>query len=554
MSRAGDVAAGLIAALGEDLIADLDEITLEEALASLPEDERDELTDLLDDEAGRESPEAFMLRLVPSEPPPRHTVPLRDFFRRARQAQIREAHSMPPRHAKTVTIMRCLAWWIVTAPKDMCAYVTYSSTQARKKSRIIRELVERAGVVLQRGSRSLEQWQTREGGGLHAVGAKGGLTGNGYSGVVVYDDPYKSLIDAASATERDKIQELFQAAVMTRLEGASVLVMHTRWHSQDLIGWLEAEKAWAVVNIEAIAPANDNLLAAPDPLGRAPGEALWPELFPVERCAGPCHHNGHLEDIREQVGPYIWDALYRGRPPRRGGSVFAVDDGARFTLAEFAVAGHRVGIGCDPAATAKTSADYSVIVVGAMVGRGADARLWILDVVRRQVELPDLVRASLPITARWPGAPLFCEAVGGFKSVPQTIRDVDLTVRRRELEAEVAAWTAGGCVGPSPAILAPERVKVVPVYPTADKLLRAQAVAAAYNAGRVLIPVDAPWAAALVAELRAFTGVGDANDDQVDALAHLWNGLFRTAAGNVIGGVMTADDFRGYVETVEAAS
>lgn len=552
MNRTGGVAAGLALALGEDLIGEIDEITLEEALASLPEDERDELTDLLDDEAGRESPEAFMERLVPSEPPPDHTVLLRDFFKRARRQQIREAHSMPPRHAKTVTIMRCLAWWIVTAPKDMCAYVTYSSTQARKKSRIIRELVERAGVVLQRGSRSLEQWQTREGGGLHAVGAKGGLTGNGYSGVVVYDDPYKSLIDAASATERDKIQELFQAAVMTRLEGASVLVMHTRWHAQDLIGWLETEKKWKVVNIEAIAPANDNLLAAPDPLGRQPGEALWPALFPVARCQGPCHHNGHLEDIREQVGPYIWDALYRGRPPRRGGSVFGEDAG-RFTLAEFQISGHRVGMGVDPAATESTSADYSVIVVGAMLGRGADSRLWILDVVRRQVELPDLVRATLPLTNRWPGAPLFCEAVGGFKYVPQTIRDVDLTVRKKEHTAAVAAWEEAGRVGGVPPI-APPRVKVVPVYPTADKLLRAQAVAAAYNAGRVLIPVDAPWAAALVAELRAFTGVGDANDDQVDALAHLWNGLFRTAAGNVIGGVMTADDFRGYVEPVEAAS
>lgn len=552
MSRTGGLAAGLIAALGEDLIADLDEITLEEALASLPDDERDELTDLLDDEAGRESPEAFMERLVPSEPPPRHTGPLRDFFHRARRAQIREAHSMPPRHAKTVTIMRCLAWWIVTAPRDMCAYVTYSSTQARKKSRIIRELVERAGVVLQRGSRSLEQWQTREGGGLHAVGAKGGLTGNGYSGVVVYDDPYKSLIDAASATERDKIQELFQAAVMTRLEGASVLVMHTRWHAQDLIGWLESEKKWRVVNIEAIAPSNDNLLAAPDPLGRAPGEALWAELFPVARCPGPCHHNGHLEDIREQVGPYIWDALYRGRPPRRGGSVFNSDDAGRFALAEFKIDGHRIGMGVDPATTASTSADYSVLIVGAMLGRGADARLWILDVVRRQVELPDLVRATLPLTARWPGAPMFVEAVGGFKAVPQTIRDVDLTVRKQEHAASVAAWEeAGRVVGVPP--IAPARVRVVPVYPTADKLLRAQAVAAAYNAGRVLIPVDAPWAAALIAELRAFTGVGDDHDDQVDALAHLWHGLFRTAAGNVIGGVMTADDFKGIVEPSEAA-
>lgn len=542
MNHARRLAPALIEAMG------FDEPSLEEALASLPEDERDELVALLEEESGQESAAEFLARLVPSEPPPKHTRLLIDFFERARHEQIREAHSMPPRHAKTVTIMRCLAWWIVTHPKDMNAYVTYSATQARKKSRIIRELVERAGVALMRGSRSLEEWRTVHGGGLHAVGAKGGLTGNGYEGIVVYDDPYKSLIDAASENERDKIQELFQGAVMTRLQGASVLVIHTRWHVHDLIGWLENDRGWTVHNVEAIAPANDNLTAKPDPLGRAPGEALWPELYPVKRCVGPCAHNGHLEDIQEQVGAYIWDALYRGRPPRRGGAVFG--DPASFTLADFKLDGGRVGIGCDPATTASTSADHSVLMVGAMVGAGATAKLYILDVIRRQVEMPDLVRLAIPLTTKWPGAPMFVEAVGGFKAVPQTIRDVDTTVRRSEYERDLATWIASNPgrpanEGPS---MPPPRVRVVPVYPTSDKLLRAQAVAAAYAAGRVLIPVDAPWAAALIAELRAFTGVGDLSDDQVDALAHLWNGLFRSTGGTIIGGVMTAADFPGYVE------
>ena len=544
MTRAPKVAAQLSDAVAEMLR--LDDLELQEALDDLPDEERDELLELLEDELGTESPSDFLARLVPSEPPPDHTRLLRDFFERARHRQIRECHSMPPRHAKTVTVMRCLAWWIVTHPLDMCAYVTYSSTQARKKSRIIRELVERAGMPLMRGSKSLEQWQTVHGGGLHAVGAKGGLTGNGYEGVVVYDDPYKSMIDAASARERDTIQELFQAAVMTRLQGASVLVMHTRWDVGDLIGWLASEKGWRVVNVEAIAPANDNLLGAahePDPLGRAPGEALWPAMFPVKRCAGPCSHHGHLEDIQEQIGPYLWSALYLGKPPRRGGAVFG--DPTMFDRATVNLDGARYGIGVDPAATAKTSADHSVALAGAMIGRGAESVLYVLDAVRAQVEVPELVRLLIPLTDAYPGAPWFVEATGGFKAVPQSIRDVDATIRRQEHERALEKWRAdresGVATGNAPPIT-PPRVHVTPVYPTVDKLLRAQAVAAAYNAGRVRFPVGAPWVAKVIAVLRAFTGVSDLHDDDVDALAHLWNGLFRTSGGMLIGGVLTSDD------------
>lgn len=538
-------------------LLNLDEPTLAQALADIEREHgtaaRRELEELLAAEADVEDPAAFLERLVPTEPPPGHTRLLIDFFRRARHEQLRECHSMPPRHGKTVTIMRCVAWWIVTNPADTCAYVTYSADQARSKSRIIRELVRRAGVPLMRGSANLKEWRTEQGGGLVADGAMGGLTGKGFQGVVVFDDPYKSLLDAASPRARQKIQELFEAAIATRLEGASILVMHTRWDVNDLIGWLAKEKKWRVINIEAIAPdvANDNL-AEPDPLGRAPGEALWPEVYPATRCKGPCGHNGHLDDIREQVGPYVWAALYCGRPPRRGGAVFG--DPTQYQLAAFKLHGHRVGIGGDCAVTAKTSADYSVLIVGAMIGVGTAARLYILDVVRRQVELPDLVRLAMPLTEQWPGAPLFIEATGVGAGVPQTIRDVDATMRQLEHERAVAAWrevNPGASNDNAPA-MPPPRISVTPVYPTTDKLLRAQPVAAAYLAGRVLIPSDAPWAAALIAELRAFTGVGDVHDDQVDALAHLWNGLFRDGGGGVVGGILTADDFPSYVGEAEA--
>lgn len=540
MNRARALSAALVEAYGLD-----DEFTLEEALADLSPEDRDELIALLDDEATIEDPAAFIARLIPSELPPRHVRPLLDFFERARHGQIFEAVSMPPRHAKTVTILRLLAWWIVNHPRDLCAYVTYGSSQARKKSRIIRELVQRAGVPLMRGSSALEEWRTIFGGGLHAVGAKGGLTGNGYEGPVIYDDPYKSMLDATSTLERDKIQELFQAAVMTRLHGASVMVLHTRWHVDDLIGWLVRDRGWPHVNIRAIAPANDNILNAPDPLGRAPGEALWPELFPAVKCAGPCSHYGHLDQIEEMIGPYLWSALFLGEPPRRGGSVFG--EATLYDVDAVRLNGARPGIGVDPAATARTSADRSIALAGQMTGRGVGAVLYLVDALRLQVEIPELVDALIPLSEAWPGAPLFVEGNGVGAGVPQMLRKVDGTARKAEHDRRIAAWEAAGRKGGQPPP-PPPNLHIIPVRAVSDKLLRAQAVAAAYRAGRVRWParraddghlVPLPWVVKVLAVLRAFTGVNDAEDDDVDALSHLWNGLAGAAAGAGMSSVAT---------------
>lgn len=545
MSRAPRLSAALLEAAGFE-----DDDSLEAALESLPEAERDELIALLTDELTVEDPAAFIERLIPTEPAPRHTRPIRDFFERARHGQIFEAVSMPQRHAKTVTILRMIAWWIVHHPKDLCAYVTYSATQARKKSRIVRELVQRAGVKLMRGSSALEQWHTESGGGLHAVGAMGGLTGNGYEGPVVYDDPYKSMIDATSALAREKIQEVFQAAIMTRLHGASVMVLHTRWHPNDLIGWLVAERSWRYVNIQAIAPVNDNAEES-DPLGRAPGEALWPELYPATSCSGPCRHYGHLDQIEEMIGPYLWSALFLGRPPRRGGSVFG--DPTYYAPEDVKIDGARAGIGVDPAATARTSADRSIALAGRMTGRGAGAVLYVVDALRVQVEIPELVDLLIPFTEQMPGAPLYVESNGVGTGVPQTLRRVDELARKSEHERRIAAWEAAGAPGDEPP-MPPPQLRIVPVRAVADKLLRAQAVAAAYRAGRVRFPLGPPgpdgkrkplpWVAQVVAVLRAFTGINDPEDDDVDALAHLYNGLMGAAVNSDahLTGAMTPAD------------
>jgi predicted phage terminase large subunit-like protein len=69
-----------------------------------------------------------------------------------------------------------------------------------------------------------------------------------------------------------------------------------------------------------------------------------------------------------------------------------------------------------------------------------------------------------------------------------------------------------------------------------DKFVRALAVAAAWNgdpatgrAGRVFVPRSAPWLDTFVSELAGFTGINDAHDDQVDALAAAYDALATSA-------------------------
>jgi predicted phage terminase large subunit-like protein len=51
----------------------------------------------------------------------------------------------------------------------------------------------------------------------------------------------------------------------------------------------------------------------------------------------------------------------------------------------------------------------------------------------------------------------------------------------------------------------------------ADKFVRALRYAAAWNAGKVFVPRDAPWLNDFLSEHASFTGVNDKRDDIIDA-------------------------------------
>lgn len=376
--------------------------------------------------------------------------------------------SVPPQHGKTETVLHGLAWMMQDAVPRHHAYVTYEATRAERMSMNCMSIAERAAL---RPDGNRGYWRTESGSSLVATGIGGPLTGEPISGVLVVDDPHKNREEANSALQREKVHDWFRSTASTRVHpGGSTIIVHTRWHEDDLIGRLAKEKSddgskpWEYINLPAL---NDD------------GVALWPEQRPVD----------WLTRKRVTIGEFEWAALYMGRPMPRGGSLFLSP-----TFYESAPSsGFRVGIGVDLAYSAETSADYSVAVVCAKVRD----TVYVLDVVRKQVHAPDFERCLAELRGKYPGARWRAYIAGGEKGVASFMG---------KLGTNIGARPAKG-----------------------DKFTRAQPVAAGWNAGNVQIP-RAKWTDAFVSELESFTGIGDKHDDQVDALAAAFDAL-ATAGG-----------------------
>ncbi len=235
----------------------------------------------------------------------------------------------PPRHAKTDTVLRFIAWCLWLRPSMRIAYVTYGANLSEEKAMVARDLAIELGVTLK--AEKLSGWITSANGGMWSTGTGGPLTGKGYD-LVIIDDPVKNRIEAESKPWRDRTMEWFRAVARTRLEpGGSVVVFATRWHPDDLMGNL-IKDGYQSIHLPAI---NDK------------GEALWPERFDVAA----------LREIEREVHSYTWESLYQGRPRPRGATVFK----GPTVYAALPVV-YRAGFGVDLAYSAKTSSDHSAVV------------------------------------------------------------------------------------------------------------------------------------------------------------------------------------------------
>ena len=222
--------------------------------------------------------------------------------------------SMPPQHGKSELCSKYLpAWFLGTHPDCRVILTSYEADFAASWGRKARDLLEQHGslfgVKVSKRSSATNRWdlEGREG-GMSTAGVGGAITGKG-AHLLIVDDPIKNDEEARSPKHRQKQWEWWQSVATTRLRpGALMVVVQTRWHRDDLTGRIQDHaktngQRWLTVKLPALAEMND-------PLGRAPGEALWPEMYSRE-----LH-----EKNRATRTTYYWRSLYQQDPQAEGGT------------------------------------------------------------------------------------------------------------------------------------------------------------------------------------------------------------------------------------------
>lgn len=237
--------------------------------------------------------------------------------------------SVPPQHGKTMfTSIYWAAWMLGNHPDWRIAIVSYSAEIAEAIGDAVLTLLERWGkelwgIEVSKRRRSAARFDIAgHRGGLVAVGVDGSITGRRVD-LLIIDDPFKGRQEACSPTMREQFKTKYIGNMMSRLsKHGRTIVIQTRWHEDDAIGWLlncmaEGGKKFEYVNLPGRAPYPDEIpeeehhIFFPDPLGRQPGEALCPELHPAEQ----------LEEFEFADADLFW-ALYQGRPTPGSGGMF----------------------------------------------------------------------------------------------------------------------------------------------------------------------------------------------------------------------------------------
>lgn len=302
---------------------------------------------------------------------------------------------MPPRHGKSVTASQYFpAWYIARNPYNAVISASYGAELGHGFGRLARNVLANPrsqqifpDVQLAPDSRAAHLWHTSQGGMMLSSGIPGPITGRGANHLNI-DDPIKTIEEAMSAIYREKVWQWWLNDARTRLEPkGTVAITLTHWHDDDIVGRLlnsPGASRWRVLKFPAIALEDD-------PLGRLPGEALWP--FRYDEAA--------LAEIREDMGETQFAALFQQDPIPEGGSVFG-----EFRVYDVPPPFSRIYIAYDTALTDDTGSDFN-----AWAGWGeANGKAFLIRAGQIRAEQPEALKSMAmfykELKNRYPTVPI----------------------------------------------------------------------------------------------------------------------------------------------------
>lgn len=411
--------------------------------------------------------------------------------------------SAPPQHGKTDVLIRAaMAWLMGYRPGIQLGLASYHYPLVEETSMESRRYVSHPwyqevfpGLLMDEELCRITNWGTTNGSRLRAVSFGKKLVGRRVDWFIG-DDIYPGREEVESQHLRKKVLRWFFADCVTRLSPeAKVFMVGTRWHPEDLQGFLSSEErvkeltllgelgeVFKAHNFPAIAEPTPK---EPDPLGRGQGEPLCPELGRTSK---------FLKTKKSTLPDYEWQSQFQGRPrPAHGGQV-SIEDFIKIPLSQVPTSGLICARGWDLAAEVKKKNDFS-----------AGAKLaW--DVARQELYIMDIAHHKLV----WPK----------MRKRLVTIAEDDIEEGEphpvRLIGVEGVAGFALGYHDIKEALRGKVRVRKKNPKKGVDKLTRAMSWFVLVEAKRVFL-VEGAWNKKFLDELEVFP-VGE-HDDQVDAVS-----------------------------------
>lgn len=419
----------------------------------------------------------------------------------------RAAISLPSQVGKTTCAVDwAVFWWLCRNPTTRIAVASYNQLLAAERGRAVRQLVidHGANYGLHLVNKADHAWTLTGGGGMLSVGIGAGFSGRPCD-LLIVDDPHKDRAEADSSIMRKRVVDWWSGVAAPRLApGAPVVVVQTRWHPDDLIGYLtklegttnkddgHADGPWRVVAMPAFATKPD------DPLGRQPGEPL---PHPKIREGDLDALTAHWELRRRTMTPRDFGAICQCDPQYATGALVTGDvliACRQFDPNQQADA-KRVAVAVDPSGGGRDTA-------GVMAGYlGVDDRMWLTH-----------DRSVVGSSEKWSEAACLLAAEV----------DADMIIYESNFGGDMAAtimrgtWATLQRTGKIP----PQRLcpRLQGVNAKRNKVLRAEPIAQAMRQDRVR---TAQYLSLMEAEWLSYT-LGDTNSPgRIDTSVYLGWGL-----------------------------
>ena len=220
--------------------------------------------------------------------------------------------AMPPRHSKSSMVTLAFPLWLILNDPSLNILIVNAELSLSEKFGIdlrdyLDDFSKLTGVYVSDVKHSSthlkfeDEYGNLYKGSIKLVGASGGITGQDANYLII-DDPYKGFEDITPGLLKKKIDWFKTKIVQRREPQTKLIICHTRWHTNDLQGYLKENHPEQYEFLEYPAIKSD-------------GTSLWSERYSID----------FLKQQMKEMGERLFSSIYQQQPLDETGDFFDIN-------------------------------------------------------------------------------------------------------------------------------------------------------------------------------------------------------------------------------------